>query len=148
MFPFGLLASFNIQPGEVLLDVAWHLNNFNDEGLSTCSVTFQPGGGITYQANDISDYPAADNWWTSNPITNKGADYEVAFTAISIGSFDQGPAINVWTNMGSTVQWIVRVLAKDFPSTQAANGVTWAIRPAGGGAIIDSITGCSLSASN
>ena len=133
--------------GNVLLDTQWNLNSFDDGLLSVTSISFNPDGSLTAVYNDTSDIPATDNWWTGNPETNIGASYEVAYTAITGGAWATGPSINVWTNMGSTVTYSVRALAKDTPTTVVANGVTFEIRPAGGGASLATLV-CNHSASN
>ena len=133
--------------GSVLLDSAWALNSFTSGVLVTTSVTFNPDGSITTVTNDTSTQPAADNWWTDNPETAVGDDYEVAFTAAT-GTFSTGLAINTYGRLDVARTWTVRVLAKNSPDVKACNGVTFAIRPNGGGSVIDSIAGCAHSASN
>jgi len=136
--------------GRVLLDPLWTISNHDAGSLSICSVTFNTDGSMSVARNGGGDtLPAADNWWTDNPETDVGDDYEVAFTAWDGGSvWSTGAAINVWTALTSDVGWSCRVIAKASPDTQAANNVTFEIRPAGGGSSLDTITGCNHSASN
>ena len=148
MFPLGSIGVFSKVPGVIKLDTSWQINSFDLGALSVSSITFGSDGSLTAVYNDTSNAPASDEWWTGNPAPGVGADYEVAFTAISIGAFTTGPALNEWTSLSSDVQWSMRALAKFAPYTVAANGVTFEIRPAGGGASIATITGCAHSASN
>lgn len=135
--------------GIVKLSTAWSLNSYTAASTVTTSITFNTDGSITTVTNDTSIQPDSDNWWTDNPETAVGDDYEVAYTAISAGAFlGTSPAINSWQALTSNVTWSVRVLSKNAPDTASVIGVTWEIRPAGGGASLDTITGCAMSASN
>lgn len=134
--------------GIVKLSTAWSLNSYNAGLLTTTSITFNTDGSITTSTNDTSVQPASDNWWTDQPETGIGDNYEVAYTAISGGSFTTGEAINTWSRLDVARTWTVRVLAKNAPDTQSVVGVTWAIRLYPGGATQDSVAGCAMSASN
>ena len=150
MFPFNSMMINYVDDGVVKLDPAWNLQSYDASSLSTCGITFNPDGSVTPIYNFSSDLPGEDNWWTTNPTVgfNIGDDYEVAVTAVTTGGFTIGPAINEWTSLSSSVTWSVRALSKNAPETVVANGVTFEIRPAGGGASVATITNCNHNASN
>lgn len=136
------------QGGAVKLSTAWNLQSYSAGLLTTCGITFNSDGSLTPIYNDTSDLPDADNWWTDNPETGVGDDYEVAVTSITTGAFNVGAAVGTYVRLDVNRTWSVRVTAKQAPDTNVANGVTFAIRPFGGGSIIDSVTNCNHSASN
>lgn len=141
------LASRNSN-GQVILSTSWNLNSYDAAALSVCGITFNSDGSLTPIYNDTSDLPDSTNWWSTNPKTGIGADYEVAVTAVTTGGFTLGPSVGTWTSLSSNVTWTVRALEKNNPETVVANGVTFEIRPAGGGASVATITNCNHNASN
>lgn len=147
MLAGGSLPCRNAQ-GQVLLSASWNLQSYDPGALSSCGITFESDGSLTPNYNDTSNLPSAANWWTGNPEADIGALYEVSLVSVTTGGFDTGPAVGEWTSLASAVTWTCRVTAKAAPDTQVANGCTFAIRPAGGGATIDSVAGCNHSASN
>lgn len=148
LHPVGFWKDVGAGGGIVKLSTAWALNSYTAASAVTTSITFNTDGSISTSTNDTSTLPDADNWWTAQPETAIGDNYEVAVTAIGAGSFSTGLALNTWGRLDVARGWTVRVLAKAAPDVKSVTGVTWAIRTYPGGATQDSVTGCAMSASN
>lgn len=61
--------------------------NLGDFGIgsATASISFLQNGSITLTGVTSSANPI-DEWWSTQPQTNKGNDYEVAYTQLVSGS--------------------------------------------------------------
>lgn len=124
----------------------WNLSDTNFGGISRCGVTFQTNGNVT-RIGDTGTIPD-DEWWTTQPETDIGLDYDVRYTSIT-GSWNlSAAALNVWIQISAARTWRISVASKASPSLKSISNVSFEIRLTGSGSALDSNVNCTFSAEN
>src|SRR5690554_1310640 len=76
-------------------------------GPSAASVTFRSDGQATSSGNVASSHPISGEWWSQEPQTGIGAQYEIRCVSAD-GSFTgQAAPIGTWVDMSSNRLWSV-----------------------------------------
>lgn len=127
------------------------VSHSNPGGLAHAGYAFDPDGTL-YEIGPGSfdrTLVTAGEWWTTRPVTDIGASYEVRCASVGAGqSWDtQAAAVGTWVDISVERAWRVRVTAMDAPLANACDGV-FEIRLLGGDGTVLATATLSAFASN
>lgn len=110
--------------------------------ITSAGIVFQTDGGLDEVGPGAADFTAHNSgeYWSAEPASGIGASYDVRCASISSGSWDfAAAATGTWVNMGTQRLWRIQVTAMESPASQSITA-SFEIRPAGGGATLDTFT--------